>query len=40
MGKQWRHLWREITSFENLYAAYGKAARGKRSTRAVGDGVS
>jgi len=37
MAKQWRHLWREITTFDNLYLAYGKAARGKRSTAAVGE---
>lgn len=35
MGKPYRHLWREITSFENLLLAFRKAARGKRSTRAV-----
>lgn len=32
----YRHLWREITSFENLLLAFKKAARGKRSKPGVG----
>jgi RNA-directed DNA polymerase len=31
MGKLYRHLWHEITSFANLLLAFRKAARGKRS---------
>lgn len=36
MGKPYRHLWRDITSFENLLLAFKKAARGKRSEPGVG----
>lgn len=36
MSKPYRHLWRDITSFENLLLAFHKAARGKRSKPGVG----
>jgi len=35
MSRAYRHLWREITSFENLLLAFRKAARGKRSRSGV-----
>ena len=36
MSKPYRHLWRDITSFENLLLAFHKAARGKRSKPGMG----
>ncbi len=31
MARVYRHLWRDIVSFENIHLAFRKAARGKRS---------
>ncbi len=35
MPKRFNHLYDEVTSFENLYVAYRKAARGKRGQAPV-----
>lgn len=35
MGKQYRHLWPQIISLDNLFLAFEKAARGKRSHPSV-----
>lgn len=35
MGRRYYRLWPELISFENLYLAYRKAARGKRSKPAA-----
>ena len=35
MGKRFYRLWLEPVSFENLYLAYRKAARGKRGKPAA-----
>jgi len=35
MGRRFYRLWPELISFENLYLAYRKAARGKRSKPAA-----
>jgi hypothetical protein len=37
MKKTDHHLWRELTTFENLLLAFHKAARGKRSKPDVAD---
>ncbi len=35
MGKRFDRLWPQLVSFDNLYLAYRKAARGKRSRPAA-----
>jgi len=37
MGKTYRHLWPELISFQNLWLAFKKAAKGKRGLAAVAD---
>jgi len=37
MGKHYDHLWHQIISFNNLWWAFKKAARGKRSKSTVAD---
>ncbi len=36
MARVYRHLWRDIVSFENIHLAFRKAARGKRSRSSIG----
>jgi hypothetical protein len=35
MGKRYMHLWSQVIARENLWLAFKKAARGKRSQPAV-----
>jgi len=37
MGKVYRHLWAELTSFNNLWWSFKKGAKGKRSQSSVAD---
>lgn len=37
MGKTYHHLWPELTSFNNLWWSFKKAAKGKRGQTAVAD---
>jgi RNA-directed DNA polymerase len=37
MGKRYHHLWPQLVSFTNLWAAFKKGAKGKRSKSAVAD---